>query len=202
MRENEWDAYLGIHTTGDQLGFNNSFHYHRYEATPYNALEQLFDRYSLKSSDRLVDFGCGKGRLNFMVYHLFKAFVIGIEMNELFYDQAMENKKQYVSEHRSSFEKIEFECCYAQEYKITPADNRFYFFNPFSIQIFMKVINHILRSVEEYPREVELILYYGSEDYIFFLENQTSFELKEEIRLENLYEHNPYEKFSIYRLVY
>jgi hypothetical protein len=58
-----------------------------------------------------------------------------------------------------------------------------------------------LRSVEKKPREIELILYYAPEEYIYFLENQTAFELKEEIVLPELYEKNPYEKFLIYRLV-
>lgn len=66
----------------------------------------------------------------------------------------------------------------------------------------MKVIHNILRSVEENPRDVELILYYASDDYRYFLDNQTIFELKDEIILPHLYEHNPYEKFLIYRLAY
>ncbi|MEH6948737.1 SAM-dependent methyltransferase, partial [Bacillus sp. JJ634] len=76
------------------------------------------------------------------------------------------------------------------------------FFNPFSVQIFMKIIQNILRSVEQFPRDIELVLYYGSKDYIFFLENQTAFQLKKEILLEGLSDSNPYERFLIYRLAY
>ena len=47
----------------------------------------------------------------------------------------------------------------------------------------MKVINHILLSVEESLRDITLILYYASDDYIFYLENDTAFQLKQEIRL-------------------
>ncbi len=201
MNEQYYDALLNIKTVGDQKGFNNSMHYHRYEPTPYYALETLFNTYELKSSDRVVDFGCGKGRLNFYIHHLFQATVIGIEMNEGFCKEAIENRTRYLKKAKNRTDKIHFHCSLAEKYQINPLDNHFYFFNPFSIQIFMQVINNILLSVEEFKREIELILYYPSDDYLYFLENQMSFELKEEVILPD-YAHNPYEKFLIYRLGY
>lgn len=62
MKEADHDALLNIKTKGEQVKFNDSMHYHRYEPTPYKALELLFREYELNSRDRLVDFGCGKGR--------------------------------------------------------------------------------------------------------------------------------------------
>ncbi|KEK24412.1 class I SAM-dependent methyltransferase [Bacillus gaemokensis] len=200
MNEQYYDAVLNIKTVGEQKGFNKSLHYHRYEPTPYNGLETLFNQYELKSSDRIVDFGCGKGRLNFYVHHICGASAVGIEMNEMFYEEAMENRERYAKKAKSSKDKIQFQCCLAQEYEIDSRDNRFYFFNPFSVQVFMNVVNNILLSVEEAEREVEIILYYPSEDYIFFLENQTAFELKEEVRLPGVYEKNGNERFLVYGL--
>ena len=84
MKEKYYDELLNIKTEGEQVGFNESLHYHRYEPTPYVALEILFKQYELKSTDRIVDFGCGKGRLNFYIHYLFNSSVIGIEMNETF----------------------------------------------------------------------------------------------------------------------
>ncbi|PDY48589.1 class I SAM-dependent methyltransferase [Bacillus pseudomycoides] len=200
MNEQYYDAVLNIKTVGEQKGFNKSLHYHRYEPTPYSALETLFNQYELSSSERVVDFGCGKGRLNFYIHHACGASAVGIEMNEMFYKEAMENLERYAKKSRNSKDKIQFQCCLAQEYEIDPRDNRFYFFNPFSVQVFMNVINNILLSVEEVEREIEIILYYPSEDYIFFLENQTAFELKEEVRLPGVYERNGNERFLIYGL--
>lgn len=202
MNDQYYDELLNIITGGDQEGFNKSFHYHRYEPTPYSALEELFKQYELTSSDRVVDFGCGKGRLNFYINYLFNATVVGVEMNETFYQDAIENKDYYLEKFSESEDKIHFQCCLAQEYQINPKDNRFYFFNPFSIQIFMNIINNILFSVEKTNREIELILYYVSEDYFYYLENQTAFELKQEVILPGLYDQNPYEKFLIYRLAF
>ncbi|RBW69591.1 class I SAM-dependent methyltransferase [Bacillus taeanensis] len=202
MKEKTYDELLNINTRIHQKGFNNSSHYHRYEATPYEALETLFENYEVKSSDRVVDFGCGKGRLNFYIHYFYKASVVGVEMNEVFYNEAIENKNNYFKKVKHSKDDIQFCCCYVEEYQIDSLDNRFYFFNPFSVQIFMKVVNNILLSVEQAAREVEIILYYGSEDYVYFLENHPSFELKKEVILPGVYEQNPYEKFLIYCLIY
>ncbi|KAB2331145.1 SAM-dependent methyltransferase [Cytobacillus depressus] len=198
MKEQYYDALLNIKTGGNQKGFNQSIHYHRYESTPYSALETLFQHYEMNSGDRLVDFGCGKGRLNFYCNYLFNASAVGVEMNKNYYREALENLDSYLKKNKNGRGEVSFQCCLAEEYKIDPPDNRFYFFNPFSIQIFMKVVNNILLSVEEYPREIELIFYYPSEDYIYFLENQTVFELKEEILLTGSV-HNPHDRFLIYR---
>ncbi|MBO9131041.1 class I SAM-dependent methyltransferase [Bacillus sp. 165] len=200
MEEHLYDKLLHIKTGGEQKDFNKSLHYHRYEPTPYSALETLLNHYELKSSDRIVDFGCGKGRLNFYVNSVCNASVVGVEMNQAFYQEALENRNRYVQKMKNRRGEIHFHCCLAEEYEIAPLDNRFYFFNPFSVQIFMNIVKNILLSVEKKKREIDLILYYGSDDYIYFLENHTSFELKEEIRLPGLYEHNPFERFLIYRL--
>jgi SAM-dependent methyltransferase len=198
MNEQYYDALLNIKTGGIQKGFSQSVHYHRYEPTPYRALESLFEDYELQQTDQIVDFGCGKGRLNFFLNHLFHVTAIGIEMNEIFYQDAVENKKRFLEKHRKSKEKINFLHCRAEEYKIQPEDNRFYFFNPFTIQIFMKIMNNILSSLEKNERDIEIILYYPSKDYIFFLENLSSFKLKREVRLPGMYEQNANERFLIY----
>ncbi|MGN1400017.1 MAG: SAM-dependent methyltransferase [Bacillus sp. (in: firmicutes)] len=199
MTEEQYDQLLNVKTAECQRGFHESFHYHRYEPTPYYALDVLFKRRKLNRSDCVVDFGCGKGRLNFYCTYWFGAKVSGVEMDEGFYQEALENKEAFLQEYHADHEQIEFHHCLAQTYDIRPEDNRFYFFNPFSVQIFMKVVNNILLSVEQHPREVELILYYGSEDYIYFLEDQTAFELAEEIPLDH-YEQNANERFLIYAL--
>ena len=201
MEETNYDEMLNIRTVGEQKNFNDSLHYHRYEPTPYSALEHLFKKYALNRNDRIVDFGCGKGRLNFFIHHLFQSSVVGVEMNENFYKEAIENVNGYMKKRKKNNGNIEFHCCLAEEYDIDTKDNRFYFFNPFSVQIFIKIINNILLSFEKEPRQIELILFYPSQDYIFFLENQTAFELKNEVILPGLTESNPFEKFVIYELL-
>ncbi|RFU68952.1 class I SAM-dependent methyltransferase [Peribacillus saganii] len=202
MKEYYYDKLLNVKTSGDQKGFNESLHYHRYEPTPYSALEIFSSNYKMKRTDRMVDFGCGKGRLSFYVNYVYNASVVGVEMNDDFYHKAIANQNSYFQNFKNRRDKFQFYHGLAEDYPIDSADNRFYFFNPFSIQVFRIIINNILISVEKAERDIELILYYPSDDYIYFLENQTLFDLKEEVTLPGLSEHNPYERFLIYRLSY
>jgi SAM-dependent methyltransferase len=144
MKELYFDELLNIKTGKDQMGMPRSIHYHRYEPTPYSAMQALFQSYELKSTDRVVDFGSGKGRLNFFIHYLFQSTVIGIEMSEGFYLEALKNRESYLKKKRGRRSSIEFHCCLAEEYEIQPGDNVFYSFNPFSIQIFMKIINNLI----------------------------------------------------------
>ena len=202
MDEQYYEKLLNIKTSGEQKIFNESPHYNRYEPTSYSVLEILAKQYHFTAEDTIVDFGCGKGRLNFYINHFFDSTVTGIEMNTFFYTQAIDNKRDYLKKHKKKINKINFLNCFAEEYNINPSDNKFYFFNPFSIQIFIKVIGNILISVEESERTVDIILYYPSYDYIYFLENNTPFVLLNEIKLPYLYDNDPRHSFLVYRLSY
>lgn len=202
MNEQYYEKLLNIKTMGQQKGFNESFHYNRYEATSYHALNELFNNYKLDASDSIIDFGCGMGRLNFYVNHFFSSKVTGIEMNPYYYKISLNNKNTYLEIHKENPSKINFVNCLAENYKISSIDNIFYFFNPFSLQIFMRVVDNILISVENNLRPVDLILYYPSEEYIYFLENNTAFTLTHSIPITEKYKDNIREKFLIYRLDY
>lgn len=199
MDERQYDHDLNIRTLGIQQGFHDSFHYNRYEPTPYELLETLFSNYRLAEKDGLVDFGSGKGRLNFLVHHLFGTETTGVEMDQGLYQNACENLESYAQKRPSAKGRIHFTCVLAEQYRIHSRDNKFYFFNPFSIQIFITVINNILKSVERSPRCVELILFFPSQDYIGYLEHSTAFEQLREIELPGV-DGDLRERFLIYRL--
>lgn len=200
MKEYYYDKLLNVKTRGIQRVYPDSANNNPYQPTSYNALEVLFQNYQLNTRDHIVDFGCGKGRLNFYVYYFYNSTVTGIEMNKTLYDKAVRNRNRYLNQTKEGIDKIHFHYCLAEDYQIDPSDNRFYFFNPFSAEIFMKVIQNILHSAAEYKRDIELIVYYGSDDYVYFLENETGFELKKEITLSHIFNGDPYDRFLIYRL--
>lgn len=201
MKELDYDKLMHI-KTGDLKNQPSVrlFQYHRYEPTPYSALEVLFEHYEVSRSDHIVDFGCGLGRLNFYIHHFYHASVTGIEMNKDFHEMAMENLENYQKKMKGHPDQIQFYHCLAEEYDIKESDNRFYFFNPFSIHIFRKIVHKILGSLEQNWREADIILYYGHDDYVQFLENETPFEVLKEVKIPELYERNPYERFLIYRV--
>lgn len=198
MSDNYYEKLLNIKTTGEQQGFYESHHYNRYEATSYLALESLFKEYTLNSSDNIIDFGCGKGRLAFYINYYYNSSVTGIEMNNNYYSICENNKKNYFKTFSKPKDKIKFLNIFAEEYNVLPTDNKFYFFNPFSLQLFIKVLNNILISVENYPRSIDLILYYPSDEYIDYLDNYTGLTLTQEIPVHNLYLVDKRQKFVIY----
>lgn len=200
MEDFYYEKLFNIKTTGEQQGFYESYHYNRYEATSYLALESLFKEYKVNNDDCIVDFGCGKGRLSFYINYYFNSKVTGIEMNNNYFNTCINNKKNYLKNYSKQKNKIEFVNEFAEEYAVSSTDNKFYFFNPFSLQIFMKVIKNILLSMEKYPRDIELILYYPSDDYIYYLENYTGFMLNQEINIPNLSLIDKRQKFLIYKI--
>ncbi len=197
MSETMYDKMLGIKTTGlrEWTGQNDS--YNRYEPTPYRALEKLFRSYKLKKTDEIVDFGCGRGRVAFYIHNRFHVPVVGIEVNAKTYEEALQNKERYRWRSKHIKAPIRFEFGLAEHYEIGPTNNKFYFFNPFSIETFEKVITNILDSVKEKDRPVDLILYYPTPTYKNYLKKRTPFKLLNKVKIPRV--NDRAEKFLIYR---
>lgn len=199
MEDRKQDKLLGIKTVGiREWTDNNKFQYNRYEATPYKALNILFENYKFRDTDKVVDFGCGRGRVAFYLHNRFHIPVTGVEGNYITYEEALENEAIYRLRAKHIIAPIKFKYGFAQNYKIDKRDNCFYFFNPFSVQIFRKVVHNILRSVEKDRRTVDLILYYPIHVYIDFLETSTPFTIVNEIKVPGGSDIK--DKFIIYRL--
>ncbi|MBO0991800.1 class I SAM-dependent methyltransferase [Bacillus sp. SD088] len=200
MNEHEYDHLLGIETTGTQDWPLHLAQYHPYEATPYQALDTLFREYESSRMIYLVDYGCGKGRLLFYLHHRFGLSGTGIEVSKKRCDEAEANLGRYRERTKGALDHIQFTCCPAEKYQVHSRDHCFYFFNPFAVHIFKKVVGQILTSVKQHPRSVDLILYYPSLDYLEFLETHTPFEMLKEIQVVDWYEQNKNERFLIYRV--
>lgn len=195
--EKKYDKLLYIKTVGIREWLDRAVHYNRYEATPYSALDRLFKSYRFRKTDNVVDFGCGRGRVAFYIHNKFHVPVTGIEVNDVTYDEALDNKWRYRQKARHIKAPIKFKYGLAEQYKIKPTDNKFYFFNPFSVKIFRKVVNNILKSVEKEERPVDIILYYPMPEYKEFLKEETPFRLINKITVPDTTDEK--EKFLIYR---
>ena len=123
-------------------------------------------------------------------------------MNNYFIELCEQNKTSYLKKNNKSHttDKINFINCLAQDYEVSNYDNKFYFFNPFSSQIFMSVVKNILDSAYKYQRTIDLILYYPEDDCIYYLENHTCFTLFKEIPIPKLFNKDNRHKYIIYRL--
>lgn len=191
------DQFLHIQTTEikDLPLFSN---YYPYEPTPYDVLDLCFDNIELAQDDCFVDFGCGKGRVVFYVNHRYHIDTLGIEINKDYIQDAYQNKMQYVKNHHLAEKSVNFLNAKAEQYKIQPTDNIFFFFNPFSVQIFRKVIYNILKSQQGNSRKIYVILYYPSFEYIQCLKSETKFKVIKDVLVPNQFAYNTHERIMIF----
>ena len=182
--ENTWDKLLQIKTTGRDDSNSDQYRY-PYEPTPYSVLERLANSGLIWKKDVVLDYGCGKGRVDFFLSYQTRAKTIGIEYDERIYQAAIENQKKAISGTRT-----EFVLTRAEEYEV-PADvNVCYFFNPFSIELLRKVMARIVESYYTNPREMTLFFYYPSEEYISYLMTVDELEFYDEIECGDLFGNN------------
>lgn len=190
------DQELSIQTEEIQTNGKDTYHNHRYEPTPYAVLDALFSYYTPSPQDVLVDYGCGLGRFNFYVEKKYSLRSTGVEHSVAYYQRALKNLETY----NGNKDKIRFVHGRAEDYIVSPCETLFYFFNPFSCEIFRSVINRILDSWQENPRKITIILYYPEDDVIFYLERHTAFERLDEIAASDTIRKDRRERFSLYCL--
>ena len=193
--ENTWDKRLRIRTTGRDDKMADEYRY-PYEPTPYAVLERLASSGLVGEDNVVLDYGCGKGRVDFFLSHQTKAGTIGVEYDERIYRSAMENR-QTAALHL----KTEFVLVRAEAYEVPQKVNRCYFFNPFSLGILRKVMARIIESYYKNPREVLLFFYYPSEEYLSYLMMVNELEYYDEIPCGDLFEgKNARERIVIFSL--
>ena len=182
MCEASWDKKLNIATVGIDDSRADAFRY-PYEPTPYSVLERIADSGFLDENSVVVDYGCGKGRVGFFLNRQLGCKAIGIEYDERIFAQAMENLRNYRGEGISLLNTR------AEDYEPGVADN-FYFFNPFSVEILRAVLQNILESYYENPREMRMFFYFPSDEYLGELMTNDALMFVDEIDCSDLFPNN------------
>ena len=165
MTEKQWDKLLKIKTSGRDDSKSNTYNY-PYEPTPYEVLERLASSAYITKANTVLDYGCGKGRVEFYLAYQTKCSCIGIEYDERMYEKAIENQKDF-----SQAQRTQFVLENAVNYQVESKVDRIYFFNPFSVDILQKVMMQVMDSYYENPREILLFFYYPSDEYLNYLLN-------------------------------
>ena len=193
--EVELDRFLKIKTNGRDDSNSNFINY-PYEATPYCVLHILANSEHIRKKDKLIDFGCGKGRVSFYLSYSRKVSMIGVEYDERLYNAALENKKRCISA-----SKVEFIYSNASDYEIEDDVTGAYFFNPFSVEILKEVISNIKKSILESDREFKLFFYYPSKEYLQYLDSERDIVFVEDIECYDLFnEYDSREYIKVYRI--
>jgi SAM-dependent methyltransferase len=79
-----------------------------YGETPLCSLKKIADRFGLKSSDKVVDLGCGRGRGVFFLAQHYRCEVTGIDLVEPFIERARRFAKECQRLIPRSAEKVPF----------------------------------------------------------------------------------------------
>ena len=182
MKEEKWDKLLQIRTTGRDDSHADQYRY-PYEPTPYPVLERLANSGYIRKGNTLLDYGCGKGRVDFFLSWQTRCRSIGIEYDERIYEKAVENQNMSSASGRVTFQAVD-----AGEFPVPESVDRIYFFNPFSLEILQKVISRIRDSYYEAPREILLFFYYPSDEYISFLMTVNELTFYDDIDCGDLYD--------------
>ena len=152
-QDNKWDKLLHIKTMGRDDSQSDQYRY-PYEPTPYSVLQRLANTGLIRKNNMLLDYGCGKGRVDFFLSYQTRCRCLGVEYDERIYEKVMENKKEAVSK-----ERVSFSLANAEEFQLPEQIDRIYFFNPFSVEILRKVMARIMESYYEHPRQILCFFY-------------------------------------------
>lgn len=193
--EVELDRFLKIKTNGRDDSASTPSNY-PYEATPYSVLQTLANSGYISKRDKIIDFGCGKGRVDFYLAYSIKAKMIGVEFDPRLYNSALKNSQTAISSTRVSFVN-----CDARDYVIDSDVTGAYFFNPFNVEVLECVIDNLRRSKNENDREIKLFFYYPSKQYYEYLNNQSDITFIENILcMDQFEEYDDRESIAIFKL--
>lgn len=194
--ETRWDKLLHIRTMGRDDSNADRYRY-PYEPTPYSVLERLANAGYMRKGNTLLDYGCGKGRVDFFLSYQTRCASIGIEYDERIYEKAAENHTLAVSSGR-----VTFELANAEYYQVPESVDCVYFFNPFSVEILQKVIARILESYYACARSMKLFFYYPSDEYIAYLMTVDELSFVDEIDCRDLFPgDDPRERIVVFEVL-
>jgi len=170
FRLQDWyyDKIYGIETKG-YIHLKNRKGYKNYLPTKYLALRKLFKKLQVNNNDYVVDFGCGLGRVSFYASIAGCGKVLGVEINPLMYNMAKKNLSNF--EKKTKAYNVEIVKMDATELLITEDMNIFYFYTPFEVEHFQRVVDNILQSKQKYDRKMTIVTCNTHDEYKKYLDN-------------------------------
>ena len=193
--ETRWDKLLHIRTMGRDDSHSDQ-HRFPYEPTPYCVLERLANAGYIRKGNTVIDYGCGKGRVDFFLSYQTRCHSIGVEYDERVFERALENKADSAASGR-----VDFVQANAETFEVPENVDRCYFFNPFSLELLKRVMGRILDSYYAKPRNRQLFFYYPTDEYISYMMTVNELMFVDEIDCRDLFPGNdPRERIAIFEL--
>ncbi|GAB4146459.1 MAG: class I SAM-dependent methyltransferase [Planctomycetaceae bacterium] len=163
------EHYLGIETESCD-DWQDSFadeNYHVYQPLCYSCIDTALSRLDITpGEDAFLDYGSGKGRIvSVAATYPFKR-VLGVELLADLNDIARENIRR--AEKRLKCRDVEFIETDATKYELPGDITVLFLFNPFLNDVLKAVQHQIRKSLDRYPRRVQIV-------YMNPLENEDLF---------------------------
>ena len=192
-RENEGyiDTLLGVRTGINDVD-NKSWMCKRrfgYQPSEYRVLWDIFSKYPFSEKDVLVDYGAGLGRVLFTAVIFGCKRAIGIEIDKESIEILIDNIS-----HLNMKREIEIYEQNAETWAIHVGVTRFFFFNPFPLIAFLKILERIIEYAKHQQNECLLFFVTLSPGYMDALNRHTECQLQD-IIYDNKREKR---KFDIY----
>lgn len=185
---------MRINTIGRDESDSDDNHF-PYEPTPYSVLERLAESGYVDKDSRVLDYGCGKGRVCFFLTSACGCSATGIDFSEKMIQKSESNRDNYLWKNR-----IRFRCCLAEQYELQDEDVIF-FFNPFTERTLRAVLGQVRKSWYRKSRQIRLLCYYPSDEFVSCLMTTPGVEFLDEISCQDLFgENNPRERILIFEM--
>ena len=156
----------------DMRGKNTSGHTHlptNFTGMPMNGVYTPY-YFPMDPNDFVfIDFGSGKGRTLLLASEWRFKKIIGVEFARDLHEIAHKNCRTYRNSKQRCLE-IESVHMDATEFPLPNGKSVYYFFNPFSPEIFSKVLENIRKSFIARPRKIYIFYYRSHEPAIRLIE--------------------------------
>lgn len=153
-----FERRFGVQTAGridlDALGLAGEDRW-RYEPAEWRVLSRVLGPRDIGPNDVFLDFGSGMGRVVLRAAQLGPKRVIGVELSEDLNKIARRNVAQM--RHRLQCQDIELHTADALDFDVPDDVSIVFFNNPFTGQIFAKVMQKLVTSLERKPRHMRIV---------------------------------------------
>lgn len=128
----------------------------RYSPTPVRTVRNALSRCDVRHEEvTFVDVGCGKGRVMLLATEFPFRRIVGVEASAALCDIARSNVEK-ASRTRDRCNRIEVVHADATRFGIPDDAGLFYFYEPFSVDVSVAVLERIEDSIQQHPRSVVL----------------------------------------------
>ena len=132
-----------------------------YRPTPWRSFKQMLPRDEVAPDDVFCDLGCGMGRAVLLAARYPFKRVIGVELAPELADIARRNVEQMRA--KVEARDVEIVTADATAYSIPDDLTILYLYNPFTGEIFDRVLENVIASVDRAPRRLRVIYRHPTE---------------------------------------